>query len=521
MTELKSQNEDAEPISGVSDTIAKEDQPSSTFQERRSETRRDRDRSRRRRILLSFGITMLCSLALGRFWGLHTDNHPLVASTYNPHQVLAPVEVVAVQPRPGGLPRTIVQTGNIEPIETADLKPRVSGYIRRFAYDIGDYVEAGQVLVEIDAEELEKDVEKQDALLELAESKVLQAEALVKSVGADREAARGSLLRAKAEVMRSIAEVTLRERELQRIELLAADNAIEMKLVDEKNYRLDAARASAENARAAEAVARAKLMAIDSLIVRGEADIVAAKADVKVAKADLARAKVTAVYLNVKAPFAGVVTARNFDRGDHVDAASGNNKPLMTIARTDRMRAVLRIAAPDVPYVHPGQPARVSVSSLGKTVEGVVSRMSRHQDLRTRTMRVEVDLPNASQELAGGMYGSVSIKVPAPTNELSIPKSCLVGRALNGKARVYELVDGRIALRSIGVGRAYSDRIEVLEGLELEDLIVTSETPDFRSLRTGRLVTVADPGSDEETSHVINEALPKDDKPHAQLAADS
>ena len=460
------------------------------FQERRRA-----DKNRGRRLLLYLGLTAFCSLALGRIWGVSSVARTIIAKVAGggeKHQIEAPIEVVAVNPREGGLPRKIVQTGTIEAIETAHLQPRVSGYIRRIAFDIGEFVEAGQVLVEIDAEELKKDVEKQSALVELAESKVLQAKAHLKTIGADREAARGSLLKAQAEVVRSTAEVTLRDRELSRIQMLVADKAIEMKLADEKKYQVDAARAGVDNARAAEAVARAELMAIDSRGERAEADIVTAQADVKVARAELERARVTVSYLKVTSPFAGVVTARNYDRGDYVEAASGGDKPLMTIARTDRMRAVLRIPAPDVPFVHPGQPARVSVSSLGgRSVDGVISRISRHQDRRTRTMRVEVDLANADRQLAGGMYGAVSIEVPAPTHELSLPKSCLVGRALNGRARVYQLAEGRIILRTVGVGREYSDRIEILEGLEPNDLVVTGETHDFGSLRSGRLATSA------------------------------
>jgi RND family efflux transporter MFP subunit len=239
-------------------------------------------------------------------------------------------------------------------------------------------------------------------------------------------------------------------------------------------------------------MARAELLAIDSRVERAEADISAAEADVRVARADLERARVMSSYLRVTSPFAGVVTARNFDRGDFVHAATGSDIPLMTIARTDRMRAVLRIPAPDVPFVNPGQPARVSVSSLGgRAFNGIISRVARHQDLRSRTMRVEVDLANPDRQLAGGMYGSVSIEVPAPTHELSLPKSCLVGRALNGRGRVYQVVDGRVALRLVGVGRIYGDRIEILEGLDANDLIVTGETHDFGALRSGRLAAIA------------------------------
>ncbi|MEM7311984.1 MAG: efflux RND transporter periplasmic adaptor subunit [Planctomycetota bacterium] len=456
--------------------------------------RRQRERGKGRRLLVYLGITAICSLALGRTWGIATVARTIIVSVTGAdkkNQIEAPMEVFVVKPREGGLPRKIVQTGSIEPIETAELQPRVSGYIRNIAFEIGEFVEAGQVVVQIDADELKKDVEKQAALVELAESKVRQAQARLKTTGADRDAAKGMVQKTQSEVVRSMAEVALREKELLRIQMLVAEKAIELKLADEKSFQLEAARAGVENAQAAEVVARAELLAIDSRIERAEADVSAAEADVRVARADLERARVMAGYLRITSPFSGVVTARNFDRGDFVHAASGGGNPILTIARTDRMRAVLRIPAPDVPFVQPGQPAHVSVSSLGgKTFDGIISRVARHQDIRTRTMRVEVDLANRDRELAGGMYGSVSIEVPAPTHELSLPESCLVGRALNGQGRVYQVVDGRLVLRPVGVGRSYGDRIEILEGIGAEDMIVTGETHDFGALRSGRLATI-------------------------------
>ena len=416
-----------------------------------------------------------------------------------PVEVELPHEVLTVQPQEGGLPRKIVQTGTIEAIETVELQVRVSGYVKNIAFDIGDSVEAGQVVAEIDAGEYLKDVEKQAALLELAESRVSQAIARVKTSQADRDAAQGAVQRSKTEVVRTQARLAFHEQELQRIETLVAEKAIEVKLAAEKEFELEAAKADLENAKADELVAEAKFVSIESGIERSEADVAAAQAEVRVARADLARAKVMASYLSIVSPFTGVVTARNFDRGDYVHAASAaSQKPLLTIARNDRMRAVLQVPAPDVPYVKPGQTAAVSVSSLGgKTFEGIISRVARNQDVRTRTMRVEVDLDNTNRELAGGMYGAVSVEVPAPTNELSLPVACLVGRALNGVARVYSFESGTLKLKQIGVGRRYGDRIEIIEGLAHSDWIVSNETIDFSSLREGHLATMANERLDQ------------------------
>ncbi len=115
-----------------------------------------------------------------------------------------PVEVV--RPAKGGLPRTIVQTGSLEAYETAELYSRISGYLDAIHVDIGDRVKEGQVLAEIDAPELIKDVQRQKALLQQAQSRTLQAKARIKAVEAERLAAEGAVRQAEADVHRQQAE---------------------------------------------------------------------------------------------------------------------------------------------------------------------------------------------------------------------------------------------------------------------------------------------------------------------------
>ena len=454
--------------------------------------RRKSEKGRNFTLLIMLTLTAVICLKLGSMRA--KANREAHHSVNFIKEVELPCPVDVVMPVSGGVPRLIVQTGTIEAIETAELRPRVSGYVKSISLEIGEMIDEGQLAAELDAPEILKDVNIRTALCELAKCRISQAKAKLKSAIAEREAANGEINQMKSEVLRREAELLLRNQELKRFEMLVKEKAIETKLVEEKAFEAKSAFARLENARAARVVASGKLLTIETQIERAESDIKAAEAEHSVSKVELERAKVMASFLSMTSPFAGVVTARNFDRGDFVQAATGGNQmPILTIARTDRVRAVIHVPGADVPFVRAGLDAAIKVHSLGgREFVGTVSRVAGNSDLRTRTMRVEVDLPNPDGVLAGGMYGAISIEVPAPTDELSIPKKCLVGRALNGFGTVYVIKDNKLQARRVGVGRAYGDRIEILEGLTSDEWIVDGKTSDFRSLRKGRHVKIRD-----------------------------
>lgn len=385
---------------------------------------------------------------------------------------LRPVEVV--KPLQGGLTRTIVQTGTLEALETADLVPRVAGYLQNIQVDIGDYVTEGQVLAEIQAPELNKDVERQKAVLQQARNRELQAQARVHAVQANRAAAKGAVRQAAADVQRKLAECSFRQKELERYRGLVSKEAIEPKLFEEKQHLWEAAKASEEYARASLAIAEAELLAIDAQIEQAKADLLVARGESRVASADLDRAELMAGYLKIVAPFSGTITERNGDCGTFVHAASnGKGGPIFQIARTDHMRIVINVADPNVPFIRTGVPATVAINSLGgETYRSTVSRISHRQDPRTRTMRAEIDLPNLNGKLTSGMYGSVTLSTQPPHDAVIVPKACLIGRTNNGRGQVMVVVEGRCQLRTVGLGHRKGDQVEVLWNLASHELVV-------------------------------------------------
>jgi len=442
--------------------------------------------SRRQTILTATGLVILSGL--GVLWGSQSGPKPrknAPSSIFrSDDKTSAPLEGRLTKPATGGLARTVVQTGTISAYESADLFARVSGTLQAVHVEIGDVVEEGQLLAEIDAPELQKDIDRQKALVQQAESSVKQAEARLATVKAERQAAEGRVEQAKASFGSAQAELSFRAKELERIRKLAGKNAVERKLVDEKLHQWESARSAQRFAEAAQLIAQGELAALHSRIEQARADIVAAQADERVARAELARAEVLEGFTKITAPFAGVVTERQFDRGSFVRSATeGATRPLLRLSRTDRMRIVVQIPDPDVPFVKPGQAANVCVDILGgKTFKGTVSRIARRQDRRTRTMRAEIDLTNANGELVGGMYGAVTITIPAPKRNQTLPEACLVGKGLNGRGKVYVFSGGKLSARELGLGRIENGLVEVLSNL----------------LPTEDVVAVLPPGVDED-----------------------
>ena len=432
----------------------------------------------------------------------------------------SPLPVDVVHPVPGGLPREIVQTGNIESWESVNLHARVSGYIETIDVEIGDAVEANQVLATIDAVELRKDVEKSNALLAQAKSRVAQAEARLETTLAEHRAAQGAVDRAAAEVVRADADTDLMEKQLDRLRKLIEQGAVEQDLGDEKQREVQAARAGGTAARAAELVAKSEMEAIGSRVQLAKADIVAAEADVRVSEADLERAQVLEGYTRIIAPYEAIVTARGFDRGDYVLAnGSESDTSVITIARNDRMRAVARIPAADAPFVSVGNPVAVSIDSLGDRVfHSRIARFSRSLDQRTRTMRAEIDLENTGCYLSGGMYGSIKISVPAHSDHLTLPMDCFVGPIVNGHAKVYVVDEDRMKLRTIAVGRSNEERAEVLSGVEESEAVICLGTDESADLEDGRLTVIRnDSGSSLKLGSATDLGVVKaaEDKPLA------
>lgn len=387
------------------------------------------------------------------------------------------LHVAVVNPRKGGIERTTDQSGSVQAFEHADLYAKISGYLKVQNVDIGDMVKVNQVLAEIDDPEILKAVDQARATLDQAKAKVKIAEARIKAADADVKASQAMVTQSQVGVVTQEANVSLRGKQLKRIQGLVLRQAVEEKLEDEELDKYEAAKSAERYARAAVLSTQAQELAKEADVEQAKADLAEARANVEVAEANLGKAEVMAGYMKIVSPYDGVVTRRTYHRGDFVrSAVEGGAVPILAVARTDLMRVVLPVPDRDVPFVDRGDPAIVRVDALrGEEFKGVVSRFASTEDPESRNMRTEVDLPNPSGRLKEGMYGRVTIILQkAVPDSVTIPSAALLRQNNLGEGSVYVVREGKARKVNVRVGSDNGVETEILNGLKTDDRVVTS-----------------------------------------------
>jgi len=372
--------------------------------------------------LLVVILLLVALAAAGYFLGYVPKQHReqvLAAETRAEETSLPVVNVERVERSSGE--SSLVLPGNIQAITEAPVLARASGYIRKRLVDIGDRVTAGQVLAEIEAPELNQQIKQAQAAIDQANSTVQQAEAAVQQGRANE----------------NLAKVTA-----ERWNNLLAKGVV--------------SRQERDNYQAQYEAQQANVQALEKAVA-------AARSNAAAAQANLARLQELLGYQTVRAPFAGVITVRNIDSGALVNEG---NTLLFRIAQTDRLRTYLNVPQSDAESVRVGQQATLTIPDLpGRKFAGTVSRTANALDPASRTLLVEVQVPNPSATLMPGMYAQVDLSVPRKNPPLTIPADTLVVRS-DGPQVAVIASDGGVHFARVQLGRDMGDRLEVLSGVE-------------------------------------------------------
>jgi RND family efflux transporter MFP subunit len=212
-----------------------------------------------------------------------------------------------------------------------------------------------------------------------------------------------------------------------------------------------------------------------------------AAANLAAAEANVGRLRQLEGFKRIVAPFAGLITRRNVDVGDLIDAGSNGGRPLFLLAQTDPLRVYVNVPQTYAQLVRPGQKVVVTQAELrGRTFEGEVARTSASIDATTRTMQIEVALPNRDGTLLPGAFVQVALPLAA-SKALLIPTTVLLIRGEGIRVAAVD-AEGRVHLRAVRIGRNYGETVEVLDGVRETDKLVLNPSD---SLADGDNVTIA------------------------------
>ncbi len=219
----------------------------------------------------------------------------------------------------------------------------------------------------------------------------------------------------------------------------------------------------------------------------------AKRASVEAAEANVRRLQQLQSFEQIYAPFSGVVTARNTDIGDLIDAGSGSAQPkdLFRIAATGKLRVFVAVPEIYAPDIHDGDTATLTLDEYpGQQFTGRIARNSNSIDMASRTLNVEVDVDNPQNKLLPGAYVFVHFKLPQQQAQLSVPANALLFRSEG--LRVAVVSNGRVHLQPITIAKDNGATLEVGTGLNPSDQIILDPAD---SIAEGQPVRIATHGA--------------------------
>lgn len=374
---------------------------------------------------ICLGVAVLLVLAfITGYFPMRKRKDVIASEAISREEALPRAEVMRVTRAPHD--SELQLPGSIQAITEAPVLARASGYIKQRLVDIGDRVKAGQPLAQIDAPELDQQVIEAKANLQ-------QAHAVLDESNASYEQGKANLELAKVSA--------------DRWKQLLARGVVSRQENDTYSSQYNA-----------------QLAGVRSL----ERAIAAQQHTVAGNEANLSRLQQMQDFESVRAPFDGIITLRNVDSGTLVTAG---NTLLFRIAQINILRTYLNVPQSNSASIHAGQAAQLRVSSLPGVFEGVVARSANSLDPSSRTLLVEVHVPNPAGALMPGMYAQVNLDTQRPNPPLLVPSDALIVRPGVNLIAILRS-DHTVHLQPVEVGRDYGDRLEVLRGLEDGDTII-------------------------------------------------
>jgi RND family efflux transporter MFP subunit len=385
-----------------------------------------------RRILFLLGFVAVCAIALAAFGILDRARSKQEVKAWTEEQASPTVRLVQAEPGPSEKP--LLLPGNVAAFNSSPLYARASGYVTAWHSDIGAHVKKGDVLVTISAPDL-------DQQLEQAKAQLVQLQAAVDQAQATADL--GQVTNGRTARLVALGWSTLEQGDTDRLT----------------------------------AASRTAALAV-------------AKANVTAQEAAVNRLQELTGFEQIKAPFDGIVTARNVNIGDLLNAGGTSGRALYQVADIHRMRIFVNVPQAFLGDLKPGVKATLRLPGQQETFEAELSSTSNALEENSRTALIELQADNPDGKLWPGAFTEVQFHIPSDPGTLRIPSTALIF-GTNGMRVAAVDSNNKVVLKPVQLGRNLGNHVEIQSGLSLTDKLI--DNPQ-ESIEAGAIVRIA--GSD-------------------------
>ncbi len=356
-----------------------------------------------------------------------------------------PVSVDVATAQVGSLGADLRYTGTTQPLRQATLRTRIEGLLLQLAVDVGDPVQAGQLLGQLDPTLLQAALLQAQSQLAAQESQVAQAQAQLSNARTQVEQARLNLLQLEADA--------------ERLGQLAQEGAV-----------------SAQQAEQARTAAQALRSAEEQVRVQEQA-VIAAQRQVEAQESLVAQAQERLSYTQLRSPLTGVVLSRQADPGTFLNAGAD----VLTVADFSQVRVEFPLSELELARVQVGQAVQVELDAFpGQRFAGQIARISPAADPQARLIPVEVVIPNPGGRIGSGLLARVELTRPQ-AQRVIVPATAIQQNE-PGAALVFVVErqgeTARVLARPVQLGAQRDGQVEIVSGLEAgEPFVVRSAAP--------------------------------------------
>jgi RND family efflux transporter MFP subunit len=377
--------------------------------------------ARKRKIIFFFlpAAAVLITLA-----AIKVDTPSSTTQSTQPHSSsAAPTTVTVVHPQKASITIPVLP-GQTEAYTDAPIYAQTSGYLKKWYFDIGAKVKAGDVLAEIDTPEVDQELAQAQAQIKVAQAAL------------------------------NLAEVTWRrDQELYNRKVIA---------VQDFDTATDTYR---EN-----------------------------QATVMVDQANINQLEALEGFKILRAPFNGIVTARNTDLGDYI--ASGSGTQLFRMQQTSPLRIYVNVPQTFAQVVKIGTEGDLNLDEFpGRKFVGHVTNTANAIDPTSRTLLTELQVPNETGELFPGAYARITLQVNDSTGILTIPSNALLFRS-DGTTVGVVSADGKVEIRKIAISLNLGDELEISQGLSVTDQVIVNPSDSLANGMTVEILNQKQPSKE-------------------------